>query len=308
MVTPTHAGPDPDALAGSGPWAVLKRSFLATRPPSLTASLLSVVAGSAMGAAATGRLDVMVTVLAALATVLVHAATNVLCDYGDDVRGTGGARFIRAGVLSREETFRLGTALLLLAMVPGIALLLVAGPMVIWLGLIGVALGTSYALPNFYLSGRGMGELVVVLAFGPLPVLGAAWLQDGMFDTHRLLVALPVGLWVGCALLAKAVLDRAADAASGERTLVVRLGNAGARRVYLAAQLTAFALAGWAVAEDLLAAWYLPLGLLTMGMAIMAGMGIREESVDRLRRSIELTLAIQVLGTVSLTVAAALAG
>ena len=318
MEQSTLAGPDPGAFAGSGPWAVLKRSFLATRPGFLTASLLPVVAGTAVGASAIDRVDWLAAVLAALATVLVHAASNVLNDYGDDVRGTdrvnrghihpytGGSRLIQSGILSREETLRLGTALLLLAMVPGIALLLLAGPMVIWLGLIGIALGAFYSLPTVYLSGRGLGELTVAVAFGPLSVMGAAWLQDGMLDANRLLVALPVGLWVACILLVNEIPDRAADEACRKRTLAVLLGTQGTRRLYLAAQCTAFALAGWAMAENLLAGGYLPLGLMVMALAIVASRGIIEDSADRLRRGVKLTLAIQVIGTVSLTIAAAL--
>jgi len=88
-----------------------------------------------------------------------------------------------------------------------------------------------YSLPSVQLVARGVGEACIAVAFGLLPVCGAAWLQSGVIDWRACWSpsGRPV---VTLILLINEVPDRKADAAAGKRTLVVRLGVAGARRLY----------------------------------------------------------------------------
>lgn len=322
MQQQTTAGPNPEAFSGSGFGARARRAFFAMRPKFFTASVLPVIVGSALGAKAVGDIAWVPAVLAILATVLVHAAANVLNDVGDDITGadsgntdriypyTGGSRFIQAGILSREEMRRLGTGLLIAAAVPGLALFWIAGPMVIWLGLAGIALGTLYSAPSVYLSGRGIGELAVAIAFGPLPVMGAAWLQDGILDLGRFLVSVPVGMWVAAILLINEVPDMASDSAASKRTLVVRFGVTGARVVYLG--MHALALAGGLAAIYLavLPWWYAIAAIALCAMGFRAGFGIADvgERREQVQKSIEATLAVQAIGSLALIAAIAFGG
>jgi len=318
----TTAGPSPEAFAGSGFGARARRAFFAMRPKFFTASVLPVVVGTTLGAKAVGSLAWVEALLAILATVLVHAAANVLNDVGDDITGadgantgriypyTGGSRFIQAGILSRDEMRRLGVWLLLAAVPPGLALFWIAGPMVLWMGLAGIALGTLYSAPSVYLSGRGVGELAVAIAFGPLPVMGAAWLQDGVFDLGRFLVAVPVGMWVAAILMINEVPDVTSDGAAGKRTLVVRFGVPGARAVYLA--MHALALAGGlgAIFLGVLPWWYALPAVALCAMGFKAGFGIADvdEKREQLQKSIEATLAVQALGSIAVIASVAFGG
>lgn len=322
MQQQTTAGPSPEAFAGSGFGSRFKKAFFATRPKFFTASVLPVVVGTALGAKAIGELAWVTALLAIVATVLVHAASNVLNDVGDDITGadapntgriypfTGGSRFIQAGILSRDEMRRLGVGLLVAAAVPGLALIAIAGPTVLWLGLAGIALGTLYSVPRIYLAGRGVGELAVAVAFGPLPVMGAAWLQDGIFDIGRFFVSVPVGLWVGAILLINEVPDMVSDAAAGKRTQVVRLGVGGARGLYLAMQVAALAGGLAAIYVGVLPWWYAIPAAALFAMGVKAGLGIadvREKRVQ-LQKSIEMTLAVQALGSIAVILTVAFGG
>lgn len=322
MQQQTTAGPSPEAFAGSGFGSRFKKAFFATRPKFFTASVLPVVVGTALGAKAIGELAWVTALLAIVATVLVHAASNVLNDVGDDITGadapntgriypfTGGSRFIQAGILSRDEMRRLGVGLLVAAAVPGLALIAIAGPTVLWLGLAGIALGTLYSVPRIYLAGRGVGELAVAVAFGPLPVMGAAWLQDGIFDIGRFFVSVPVGLWVGAILLINEVPDMVSDAAAGKRTQVVRLGVGGARGLYLAMQVAALAGGLAAIYVGVLPWWYAIPAVALFAMGVKAGLGIadvREKRVQ-LQKSIEMTLAVQALGSIAVILTVAFGG
>ncbi|HEV2229379.1 MAG TPA: prenyltransferase [Steroidobacteraceae bacterium] len=313
--------PPPDrpspALAGPGPGVTAKRLFLSTRPAFFTASVLPVFVGTAWAAAATGHVDWRLLALALAATVLAHGATNVYNDVGDDVIGadegnneriypyTGGSRFIQTGLLTRAEMARLALGLAVAALVVGFALTLLRGPGVVLLGLAGLALGILYSMPGVQLSARGVGELAVAVGFGPLPLLGAAWLQGAPVNAGAVLVSLPVGAWVAAILLINEVPDRDADARAGKRTLVVRLGAAGARAIYFG--LTALALAASAAAATIgaLPLWYaLPAAALALA-GVLAARGISVEPAARpqLRKSIELTLAIHALGSITLCLA-----
>lgn len=322
MQQQTTAGPSPDAFAGTGFGSRFKRGFFAMRPKFFTASVLPVLVGTALGAKAVGAIGWMPALLAIIATVLVHGAANVLNDVGDDITGadapntgriypfTGGSRFIQAGILSRDEMRRLGIGLLVAATIPGAALILIAGPMVLWLGLAGIALATLYSIPSVYLSGKGVGELAVAIAFGPLPVMGAAWLQDGIFDLGRFLVAMPIGMWVAAILLINEVPDLESDAAAGKRTLVVRFGVGGARTVYIG--MHALGLAGGlaAVGLGVLPWWYGIPAIALFAMGLKAGLGIADvrEHREQLQKSIEATLAVQALGSIAVILTVAFGG
>jgi 1,4-dihydroxy-2-naphthoate octaprenyltransferase len=220
---------------------------------------------------------------------------------------TGGSRFIQNGVMSLPEMTRYGIALLGAAVLPGIALVVLRGPAVLLFGIVGVLLGVLYSLPRVQLVGRGMGEVTIAVAFGVLPVSGAAWLQSGRLNWAAVLLSVPVGLWVADILLMNEVPDARADAQVGKRTLVVRLGAAGTRRLYFGVQLTAVCAVLLAGFLSLVPWWIAVLALLMLPGAWSAVHRIRE-GADRatLTRSIELTLRLHTAGGVLLIVAAVL--
>ena len=318
MATTSHPpdGPSP-ALAGPGLGASLKRSFLSTRPAFYTASVLPVLVGSSWAAAELGHLDGVLFALALLAIVLAHGATNVYNDVGDDVIGadsgntdriypyTGGSRFIQTGLLTRSEMARLALGLAIAALAVGVVLTFLRGPGVVVLGLAGLGLGLLYSMPGPQLSARGIGELAVAVGFGPLPLLGAVWLQRAPVDLAAVLLSLPVGAWVAAILLINEVPDRDADARAGKRTLVVRFGAGGARAIYLGLTGLALAAGVGAILVGALALWYaLPaIAFAFMGSAAARGITLEREGRPRLKKSIELTLTVHALGCLALCAA-----
>lgn len=308
-------------LAGDGFGRRARRLFLATRPKFLTASVLPVVVGTTWGAVQGGHFDLLAALLALVATALVHAASNVINDVGDELTGTdranvdriypytGGSRFIQNRIMSATEMHRWGWTLIAVASVLGLALALLKGPTVVVLGLAGIAIAWAYSSPALQLSGKGVGEFFLMIAFGLLPAGGAAWLQSGVFDVATVLMAVPLGIWVMLILWINEVPDRHADAASGKRTLVVRLGLDGARLVYRLLHVAAFAAIVALVAMGAMK-WWVALG----GVAVMAG-GIKAaagigEGADRavLTRSIEMTIGLQAVGSILLFLGALFSG
>jgi len=306
------ADPSPQTFAGDSLAQTGKRLFNATRPKFFPASVLPVLAGTAWGFGATGQFDWLVFALALFATVCVHAASNVLNDVGDESGGTdrqnedriypytGGSRFIQTGIMSASEMARLGISLLALAALAGLALIFLRGPLVLYFGLAGVALGVLYSLGPVRLSSLAIGETAVAVAFGVVPVAGAAWLQGAALDVSLLQYSLPVSAWVAAILLINEVPDIQADGSNGKRTLPVRFGLAGTSVLYVAINLVAAGIISWLVYTDVLPLFAPLVPALLLILAFKAGAAIRQGVENRaaMTKAIESTLAIHTVGCI----------
>ena len=304
--------PVPEEFAGDSPRQFLKRSFHATRPKFFPASVLPVVVGSAWGAWAAPGFDIYVFVLALLATVCVHAASNVLNDVGDEAIGTdsrneqriypytGGSRFIQTGILSPHHMARIGITLIVIAALAGLALFVEKGPTVITFGLIGIAVGVHYSLGPVKLATLGLGETAVAVAFGVLPGAGAAWLQGAAISAPLILFSIPVSAWVAAILLINEVPDIEADGACGKNTLPVRLGLNRTANLYFAVHVGAvLAITVLTVQGNLpLLAPLVPVGLLALGWNAASGIRGGIENREVMAKSIEATLGIHTIGCI----------
>jgi 1,4-dihydroxy-2-naphthoate octaprenyltransferase len=307
--------PAPEEFSGESSSRAAKRLFHATRPKFFPASALPVVTGTAWGVYAAGTIDLYVFLLALLATVCVHAASNVLNDVGDEDGGTdrindqriypytGGSRFIQMGILTQSSMARLGVGLLVAAAAMGLALFIEKGPAILLFGLAGIALGVLYSLGPVRLSSLGIGETAVAVAFGVIPVTGAAWLQGASIDTGLVLFSLPVSIWVGAILMINEVPDIEADGSTGKNTLPVRLGLAATSRLYLTINIAAAFVVIYMTLQNMLPmlAPLVPVGLLVL--AWRASVAIRGGVANRaaMTQAIESTLGIHTIGCIWLT-------
>ena len=305
MTEPTVA-----VLGGTSLGQTARRYFLSTRPKFLSASILPLLIGSAWGWHQAGTFDSAVFFLAFATVLAVHAAANVYNDVYDDMNGndrvnegrispyTGGSRFIQNGVLSARQMLRLGGWLMIVAIISGTALVFLKGPNVIAFGFIGAALGVMYSAPPFSLSARSLGEATIGIAFGALPVLGGAWLQSGEITLNALLISVPISMWVMAILLINEVPDVDADASVNRKTLVVRFGIQRTRTIYLALHAIAFLSFVAAAFNGLIPIWGASFPALILIGGFKASRGIKEPSTDTkaLRASIEMTLALHMLG------------
>lgn len=306
-----RSSPVPENFSGDSIAAIARRLFHATRPKFFPASVLPVLAGTAWGVSTAGSFGPGVFLLALLATVCVHAGCNVLNDVGDESGGTdrqnddriypytGGSRFIQAGILNSAAMARLGTGLLIVATVAGLALIALQGMVVLYLGLAGVLLGVLYSLGPVRLNAIGLGETAVGVAFGILPVCGAAWLQGADFGRDLLLFAVPVSTWVTAILLINEVPDIKADGATGKGTLPVRIGLNGTALVYAGLHLAAVAAIVYLAFVAALPVWAPLLPTALLFMTFRAASAIRTGIADRVRMTaaIESTLAVHTLGS-----------
>jgi 1,4-dihydroxy-2-naphthoate octaprenyltransferase len=175
--------------------------------------------------------------LALLATALVHSGANVCNDYFDHTQGTddinvsyirpfsGGSRLIQDGVLSPRSVLRGGVALLGLGAAVGGVTAFVTNWVVVPVGLVGILAGFFYSAPPLRLASRGLGELTIGITFGVLATLGAWVTQTHHLSLVVLPASTPLALLIANVIVINEVPDIDADAATGKRTLVVRLGR-----------------------------------------------------------------------------------
>ena len=145
----------------------------------------------------------------------------------------------------------------------------------------------------------------MAIGFGALPVLGSIWLQTGFVDLGAVLLCLPVSAWAAAILIINEVPDIDADRRARKRTLVVRFGVGGARWIYCGLVLLALAASAAAIADRALPPWYALPAVVFAALGLHSARGISADGTGRprLKRSIELTLAVHALGCVTLIAA-----
>ncbi len=145
---------------------------------------------------------------------------------------SGGKHVLLDGLLTRGETALVAGIFYAIAVAVGLAVVLWREHAVIYLGMLGVGLAFFYHAPPLKLAYRGLGELAVAIAYGPVIAAGTYLVQHGTIDAPVLWASIPFAIACGAFLWINEFPDARADAAAGKRTLVVRLGRVRASRVF----------------------------------------------------------------------------
>jgi 1,4-dihydroxy-2-naphthoate octaprenyltransferase len=211
----------------------------ATRPLYLPTSGIPALVGALV---AIGADDVVwwLAPVAVVAVLLVHAGVNVTNDVEDYARGVDteekmdNSRVFTLGLLSVGEGRALAWGYYALGALLGGLICLVQGPALLVIGTLGILGGWLYTAgprPYKYL---GLGDPLIVLLMGPMITQGAYTAVTGdPFDAAAAAVGLVPGLLIAAVLQGNNLSDIVEDARAGVRTLAVRAGFEGARRLYL---------------------------------------------------------------------------
>ena len=232
----------------SAGWLFLR----ATRLPFVTAAVVPILLGLAV-AGLRDDFNWWLAGLTLLGGVCVHLALNVANDVFDTVSGadeanvnptqfSGGSRVILYGLLELRSMALLSAALYAVGLGIGIFLAATRGWELLWVGVAGALISIFYTAPPLKLVHRGLGEICVLLGFGPIMALGAYFVLAQEYAWEPFLASIPVGILVALILYVNEVPDRPADAAAGKRTLPVRLSREAVLRLYDAAVAVTFAL------------------------------------------------------------------
>lgn len=217
----------PPILSTSPPlWLVW---FRATRPTSLSASVVPVLVGTARAAAA-GSYRPAVFCCALVSSLLIQIGTNFTndrCDFqtGADSTISHGPRSVVQHGLLRPHQLACGAAISFgLATLVGLYLVYVGGWSILAIGILSIACGSLYTSGPWPLGYHGLGDLCTFLFFGVIGVTATSYLHTGLVDALALAISFPVGLLVTAILVANNLRDIDTDRAVGKHTLAVRLG------------------------------------------------------------------------------------
>lgn len=246
--------------------------WLAGRPFSFTATIVSVLLGTLMAAAghqASWGLFGIVLV----AAVALHAGVNMVSDVFDlrkgvdDWRTFGSSRMIVDGHLSPRAVLAGGLFLIGAASALGLLLVTISGQTILWIGLAGVALGLLYTGGGLLgLKYLALGDIAVFLAFGPLMAAGAYAAQTGGWTWDVVLVSLPVAFLVDGILHANNLRDIEDDRRAGAVTFAGLLGLKVSQGFYVGLVVAAYGSLVALVAAGLVSPWAL-LAFLTLPLA-----------------------------------------
>ncbi len=177
--------------------------------------------------------------------LLLHAGVNLLNDYYDFVLGfdtaaaRGSSGLLTGSVVRPEYMLHWGRFYLFTGAAAGLLLAAVRGWPLLLTGIAGLAGAWGYSCRCGY-KYKGLGELFVFVLMGPLLFGGAFFSATGTITASAVWPALSCGCLVTAILLVNNLRDIKMDSAAGFRTLPMRLGAAGTKKLYTALIMTAF--------------------------------------------------------------------
>jgi 1,4-dihydroxy-2-naphthoate octaprenyltransferase len=210
----------------------------AARPKTLWASVAPVVIGSAM-AFESGGLHIMSALSALLGAVLIQIGTNFANDYFDYYTGAdstdrlGPTRVVQAGLVQPTTMKAAFIAVFALAVVPGAYLVWRAGLPLFVIGVLSILCGILYTAGPYPLGYVGLGELFVIIFFGPVAVGGTYYVQTLQISVPVIISGLAPGLFSVAILTANNLRDVKSDHRAGKKTLAVRFGITFSKVEYL---------------------------------------------------------------------------
>lgn len=216
----------------------LKKWVLAARPKTLWASVAPVVIGSAM-AFESGGLHIMSALSALLGAVLIQIGTNFANDYFDFHKGAdaegrlGPTRAVQAGWVSPSAMKTAFMAVFALSLLPGAYLIWRAGLPLAIIGLLSILFGILYTAGPYPLGYVGLGEVFVIIFFGPVAVGGTYYAQTLTISMPVVVSGLAPGLFSVAILTVNNLRDVQSDYRAGKKTLAVRFGATFSKFEYL---------------------------------------------------------------------------
>lgn len=221
----------------------LKAWILAARPKTLTGAAVPVMIGIACAVAMYGWCGIRVVpaVLCMLFALIMQVDANFINDYFDFMKGTddeqrlGPKRACAQGWIT-ASAMRSGLFVTtLLACIVGLPLVYYGGWEMIMVGLACIVFCFLYTISFSYI---GLGDLLVLVFFGIVPVCMTYWLTAPPTALTSIpfavvLMSIACGLIIDTLLVVNNYRDIDNDRRAGKLTLIVRIGERGGLVLYL---------------------------------------------------------------------------
>lgn len=250
----------------------------AMRLPFLTGSLIPVILAAALsflhGSLHTGQL---IAVLIGVGSL--HLGANLINDYYDDPGSdrinlhptpfSGGSRVIQDKLMDAKTVRVMAMGFFVVGTAVGVWLALTGRPFVVVIGLMGFLAGYLYSASPVSLMSRGLGEITIFFAFGPLITWGTYYVMTGLLTWQAFTLGIPMGFLIAAVIWINQFPDYEADRDAGKRNWVVRLGRDHSRLIYSVLMLGPYAVVlYWVLTQQ--GSWPYLAVILTIPIALKA--------------------------------------
>jgi 1,4-dihydroxy-2-naphthoate octaprenyltransferase len=231
----------------------LKAWFLAARPKTLTGAAVPVMIGVSLAWVDAKQygddtFQWLAAVLCFLFAFVMQIDANFINDFFDFANGTddietrlGPRRACAQGWVTLDAMKRAIAITTCLACVIGLPLVWFGGLEMILIGLICVIFCFLYTTHFSYM---GLGDLLVLVFFGIVPVCISYYLHLHTVTWQVFLASIACGMVIDALLIVNNFRDRDQDREAGKNTIIVRLGSESGLQLYLAVGIGAMILGG----------------------------------------------------------------
>lgn len=171
-------------------------------------------------------------ILAVVGIVFFHASGNMLSDIRDYKKGVDeGLQHMPLvnGSFTTKEYLCFSLTLFVVGVAIGLYIMSRCGLPLLYAALCGAFFTLTYATFKYY----ALGDLVIFLSYGVIPILGTTYATISEYYYPALVLALPIGLITVAILHVNNTRDIASDRAAGIRTLAMLLGKRASINLYV---------------------------------------------------------------------------
>ena len=216
--------------------------LLAARPKTLTGAMVPVMIGLALAwtdgkGYEEGTFNAVAAILCALFAMIMQVDANFINDFYDYAKGNddaatrlGPLRACTQGWVKINSMKKAIATTTILACLIGLPLIYYGGLEMILIGLLCVVFCFLYTT---HLSYIGLGDVLVLVFFGIVPVCTTYYIQLHTMSWEVFLASIACGLVIDGLLMVNNYRDRENDKRDGKRTLVVEIGEKSAERFYM---------------------------------------------------------------------------
>ena len=246
-VIPRMKKPEWDRLDIVSKWLISTRAavLIITIIPCIIAGLLAIRAG---------QFDLALWLVVTVGLIMAHATNNLLNDLVDYLMGVDkdnyfrtqyGVQPLESGLMSVRQNLLYAAVTGLIALACGAYLVYARGGPTLWLLLLGAFFVLFYTWPLKYI---GLGEIAVLVVWGPLMIGGGYFVVTGQWDWLVVVASLPYALGATSVIFGKHIDKYENDKAKHIHTLPVLLGETVSRYVAIAMMLAQYLFVGYLVA------------------------------------------------------------
>ena len=217
---------------------IVSRWLIATRAAVLVMTFISAAIAGIMAARA-GMFRVLPWALLTFGLIIAHAANNLINDLTDYSRGVDKDNYFRSqygpqplthGFMTVGQSRWYAAVTLSVGLVVGVYFILTVGLPAVYLLAAGLFFVLFYTFPLKYI---GLGEIAVLIVWGPLMIGGGYFVITESWDWNVLLAGLPYALGVTGVIFGKHIDKIDDDREKKIHTLPVLIGQKPSRMILL---------------------------------------------------------------------------